>query len=504
MALIWPLGHVFGAAETDPVPPGRLNVLFIAVDDLRPQLGCYGDSIAITPNIDRLAARGMVFNRAYCQQAVCAPSRASVLTGRRPDVTKVWDLKTHFRQALPNVVTLPQYFKEHGYDARAVGKIYHDPKDAQDPISWSAPEVLSVTDEAGGKYALTENLESKHSWKAAATECADVPDSAYVDGKVRMAAVKAIQAMKDTSFFLAVGFRRPHLPFSAPKRYWDLYKDVVIPMPSQPVPPKEVPQIALHDGVELRGYTDIPDVGPLSGEEIEQLRRGYYASISFVDAQIGHLLNELERQGLLDKTIIVLWSDHGFHLGELGLWCKTTNFELDTRVPLVISVPDALCRGEQTEAIVELVDLYPTLTDLAGLPTPRGVDGVSLMPLLARPGRSWKNTAFSQFPRPWMYKNTPQVMGYSVRSVHYRYTEWRNVDDSALVATELYRYDGNGIETENLAGQPEYGRTLRKMRALLVTAFTPTKNIDQAVDMDKPLNAKPTEHKPSQDNITRK
>jgi len=470
MVLVWPISHATGAGRTDhQVPPDRFNVLFIAVDDLRPQLGCYGDAVAITPNIDRLAASGVVFNRAYCQQAVCAPSRASVLTGRRPDVTKVWDLKTHFRQALPDVVTLPQYFKEHGYKTRAVGKIYHDPKDAQDPISWSMPEVLSVTDDAGGKYALSKNLDSKHSWKAAATECADVPDSAYVDGKVRMAAVKAIQTMKDTSFFLAVGFRRPHLPFSAPKKYWNLYKDGAIPMPSQPVPPKDAPQIALHDGVELRGYTDIPDLGPLSGEQIEHLRRGYYASISFVDAQIGYLLDELERQGLLDETIVVLWSDHGFHLGELNLWTKTTNFELDTRVPLIISAPGALRRGKQTDAIVELVDLYPTLTDLAGLPAPGEVDGTSLVPLLVRPDRSWKNSAFSQFPRPWMYKNTPEVMGYSVRSVDYRYTEWRSISDAAVVATELYRYDGTGVETENLVEQPGYRKKLQEMRALLGT-----------------------------------
>src|SRR5690606_400528 len=230
---------------------------------------------------------------------------------------------------------------------------------------------------------------------------------------------------------------------------------------------EDAPQMALHDGVELRGYTDIPDIGPLSGEQIEHLRRGYYASISFVDAQIGYLLDELEQQGLLDETIVVLWSDHGFHLGELNLWTKTTNFELDTRVPLIISAPGTLHRGKQTDAIVELVDLYPTLTDLAGLPVPGEVDGTSLMPLLIRPDRSWKNTAFSQFPRPWMYKDTPEVMGYSVRSVDYRYTEWRSISDSVVVATELYRYDGTGVETENLVGQPSYRKKLQEMRTLL-------------------------------------
>lgn len=455
------------AAEGTDVPPRRPNVLFIVVDDLRPQLGCYGDSIAITPNIDRLAGRAVVFDRAYCQQAVCAPSRASVLTGRRPDATKVWDLQTHFRQALPTAITLPQHFKTHGYEARAVGKIYHDPADAQDPVSWSVPPVLSVTDDAGGKYALSENLKSTGSWKTAATECADVPDSAYVDGRVCNAAITAIRELKDTNFFLAVGFRRPHLPFSAPKKYWDLYEHADIPMPSQPDPPKDAPEMALHDGVELRGYADMPDTGPLSEEQIRQLRHGYYASISFIDAQIGRVLDELERQGVLDETIIVLLSDHGFHLGELGLWCKTTNFELDTRVPLIISRPGGFRKGKRSDAIVELVDLYPTLADLAGLPEPEEVDGVSLEPLLAHPHRSWKNQAFSQFPRPWMYKGAPEVMGYSVRTVDFRYTEWRQLSDAAVVATELYQYDGTGAETENLADQPQYTKKRQEMHTLL-------------------------------------
>ncbi|MGK6353045.1 sulfatase [Parapedobacter sp. DT-150] len=448
-------------------PPRRPNVLFIVVDDLRPQLGCYGDSVAITPNIDRLADRAVVFDRAYCQQAVCAPSRASMLTGRRPDATKVWDLQTHFRKALPNVVTLPQHFKANGYDARAIGKIYHDPADAQDPVSWSVSPVLSVTDDAGGKYVLRENLMSKGSWKAAATECADVPDSAYVDGRVCNAAITAIRELKDTSFFLAVGFRRPHLPFSAPKKYWDLYKSADIPMPSQPIPPKDVPGIALHNGVELRGYTDMPDMGPLSSEQIRQLRHGYYASISFIDAQIGRVLDELERQGVLDETIIVLLSDHGFHLGELGLWCKTTNFELDTRVPLIIAAPSRSVKGMHTDAVVELVDLYPTLADLAGLPDPEAVDGVSLKPLLTHPNRPWKSQAFSQFPRPWMYKGAPEVMGYSVRTVDFRYTEWRQLSDASVVGTELYRYDGTGAETENLANQTQYTKKRQEMHALL-------------------------------------
>ncbi|MFB2119980.1 sulfatase [Parapedobacter sp. 2B3] len=443
------------------------NILFIAVDDLRPQLACYGDRVAITPHTDRLAQRGVVFNRAYCQQAVCAPSRASVLTGRRPDATRVWDLKTHFRAALPHAITLPQYFKVHGYEARSVGKIYHDPANAQDRISWSAPEVMAVTGHAGPKYVRSENLAGGTSWKAAATECADVPDSAYVDGKVADAAVQLLRELKDTAFFLAVGFRRPHLPFSAPKRYWDLYQTDAIPLPWPDRAPLGAPAIALHTGVELRGYTDMPDAGPLPPGSIRELRHGYYAGISYIDAQIGKLLDELERLGLLQNTLIVLWSDHGFHLGELGLWCKTTNFETDTRVPLIISSPLLENKAAHSDALVELVDIYPTLLELAGLPIPDDLDGTSMAPLIAEPGRDWKKAAFSQFPRPWMYKAKPEVMGYSVRIRDYRYTEWRNMDSGVVVDSELYHYGADDIEHRNLAGNPDFRATEKSMKQLL-------------------------------------
>lgn len=448
-------------------PPRRPNVLFIAVDDLRPQLGCYGDPVAITPNIDRLAKMGVVFDRAYCQQAVCAPSRASVLTGRRPDATKVWDLKTHFRTVLPDVVTLPQYFKAHGYDSRNVGKIYHDPKNGQDSMSWSAPEIMAITDNAGPKYVLAENLGKKGSWKAAATECADVPDSAYVDGLVSNAAVKLLEELKDTSFFLAVGFRRPHLPFSAPKRYWDLYQADSIPLPDRNQAPEHAPAIALHNGVELRGYTDIPDTGGIPTDKIRELRHGYYACISYVDAQIGRLLDELERLNLLENTLIVLWSDHGFHLGELDLWCKTTNFELDTRVPLIISSPLLINTAIHSEALVELVDIYPTMVELAGLPIPDDLEGTSMVPVIADPQRKWKEGVFSQFPRPWMYKDEPEVMGYSIRTADFRYTEWRNLHNGVLEGRELYHYAIRDIEGKNLAGFPDYRSTELSMKQLL-------------------------------------
>lgn len=454
LALVFKL--VNAGTPRDSLRDERPNFLFIAVDDLRPQLGSYGDSIAITPNLDRIAEMGMVFNKAYSQQAVCAPSRASVLTGRRPDATKVWDLKTHFREALPTVVTLPQNFKLNGYEARSVGKIYHDTQRLQDTASWSSPAVLEITGEAGPKYVLPSNQPTQKTWKKDATERADVSDSAYVDGKVGVAAVKAIRELKDTSFFLAVGFRRPHLPFSAPSRYWDLYNRNDLPLPSHMNPPEGAPKIALHRGVELRGYQDIADSGRISHDKIRQLHHGYYASISYIDAQIGMLIDELEKQGLLKNTVIVVWSDHGFHLGELGLWAKTTNYELDTRVPLIISAPGQKTAGSKTDAIVELVDLYPTLSELAGIPLPKDLDGESLLPLLQDPSTPWKNRAFSQFPRPWMYKGEPKIMGYSIRTNDFRYTEWRNVKNGTIAATELYRYDESGIEEVNLSGKPCY------------------------------------------------
>lgn len=454
------------AAKTVVVVQPLKNILFIAIDDLRNQLGCYGDSIAITPNIDNLAKKGVLFTRAYCQQAVCAPSRASLMTGRRPNTTKVWDLITHFREALPNVITLPQYFKLNGYHTQSVGKIYHDPASAQDPASWSVPETLAVTDDAGGKYALSFNLNKKGSWKAFATERADVPDSSYVDGKVSNAAVRILNEIKSRPFFLAVGFRRPHLPFSAPEKYWVLYDDKKIPMPNNPHPPTGVPEIALHNWQELRGYMDIVKTSALTGEKILQLLQGYYASTSFVDAQIGKVLDELDRLGLADNTIIILWSDHGYHLGEHNLWGKTTNFELDTRVPLIISSPGQPKLDTKSAALVELVDIYPTLTELAGLPLPKELEGISMVPLLKNPKLPWKAAVFSQFPRVIGNKDKSNVMGYSLRTQNFRYTEWQDIKSQKVYIRELYDHKQDPFETSNLVNKlPK--ENIKKLTAML-------------------------------------
>ena len=312
-----------------------LNVLFIAVDDLRPALGCYGDRIAKTPNIDALASRGMVFSRAYCQLAVCCPSRLSLLTGLRPDTIRVWDLGTHFREARPDVVTLPQYFQHNGYVTQSLGKILHGSgKPSKDPPSWSvAPRFDSVRDPRV-RYALPTNLQGK-GLKRSASEAASVPDSTYIDGIVCDAALEALNELKQKRqpFFLAVGFRKPHLPFCAPQKYWDLYDRKQIPPPVSDRYPLDAPELATRSWMELEGYSDIPTDAPMSSAKMSELRHGYYACVSYVDALVGRVLEELKSLHLADNTVVVLWGDHGFHLGEQGLWTKANNYELSTRAP---------------------------------------------------------------------------------------------------------------------------------------------------------------------------
>jgi iduronate 2-sulfatase len=465
------------AALTGAVPE-RPNVLFIAVDDLRTDLGCYGDPLAVTPHIDQLAARGRRFSHAYSQIAVCNPSRASVMTGRRPDTLRVWDLATHFRTHAPDVVTLPQHFKAQGYHAEAIGKIFHDPPKFRDPLSWSIPAQLDDTEAVRGKYAGAANLQiyqpagQPGREKAAATDVADVPDNAYIDGRVADLAIARLSALGRASrpFFLAVGFRRPHLPFSAPQRYWDLYDREKLKTIPHPEPPRGAPGLALHDWAELRGYTDMPKVGAVSAAQAAELRHGYYAATSFTDAQLGRVLDALRAQGLQEKTIVVLWSDHGYHLGEHGLWTKTSNYEVDTRVPLIIAWPGARHPGEASAALVELLDVYPTLVDLCGLPPVAGLEGRTLRPWLEAPERAGPGAAFSQFARPWPYRNAPQVMGYAVRTPTHRYIEWRRFGTREIAARELYELGSDGMfEVENIAERPAETDRTRELSALLPT-----------------------------------
>ena len=462
----------FSLTADAQVAAKRPNVLFVAIDDLRPALGCYGDETAVTPNIDRLASRGTLFRRAYCQQAVCSPSRLSLLTGRRPDTIRVWDLATHFRDALPNVVTLPQHFKNHGYHTRSIGKIFHGGgKPAKDPPSWSEEPLYDIARDASTRYALPKNLAGK-GLKRSAAEAADVPDNAYIDGIVCEAALAALAQLqaKDGPFFLAVGFRKPHLPFCAPLKYWDLYDRSKIPLPVTGKHPQNAPELAVRGWKELEGYTDIPEDGQLSLEKIRELRHGYYACVSYVDALVGRLLDELKRRALTESTVIVLWGDHGYHLGEQGLWTKANNYELSTRAPLIVSVPRQTRPGAKTDALVEFVDVYPTLADVCGLDPPDGVDGISLGPLLAEPERAWKAAVFSQYPRARKgnrHRGHGDIMGYAVRTKRYRYVQWREWETRRAVARELYDHERDPNEMHNIAEEPGQSDVVHELAGLL-------------------------------------
>jgi len=391
----------------------KMNVLFIAVDDLRPQLGCYGQKQIISPNIDRLAAEGLLFERTYCQQAVCAPSRASILSGTRPDTTKIYDLNTPLRKAMPNVLTLPEHFKNHGYETLSIGKIYHHAQD--DRQGWTAEPYRAGTFPEGAwkgrgylsKEAIAQMAEYNKAYpkmkgRGPAFDAADVPDSAYPDGANTVHAIKQLNRLKDKPFFMAMGLYKPHLPFNAPKKYWDMYDRAKIKLADNPFIPKNAPSYATTRWGELRNYYGIPKKGPCSDALARQLIHGYYACVSYIDAQIGLLLDELDRLGLRKNTVIILWGDHGWKLGEHAGWCKHTNFELDTHVPMILSVPATKTAGKRTGALTEYVDMYPTLCELCRLPVPAHLEGLSVVPLLKDPDRPWKKAAFSQYPRTWL------------------------------------------------------------------------------------------------------
>jgi len=455
----------------------QFNMLFIAVDDLRPELGCYGVPMIHSPNIDRLASRGLVFNRAYCQQAFCNPSRSSLLTGRRPDTTKVYDLIVNLREALPDVVTLPQYFKQHGYFAQGLSKIFHNNMD--DTPSWSVPHWDPQNEGPiygpKGQKATHDRMEKARAegkpyrWKDGVKgpfyDDPDIADNALPDGKTADRAVAALNKIKDKPFFLAVGFHKPHLPFVAPKKYWDLYSEKELQLATNPLPGKNVPSCALNDWTaELRHYIGIPADGPLDEAEARKMIHGYYAAISYADAQVGKVLDELDRLGLRQNTIVILWGDHGWHLGDHGLWGKQTNFEKATRVPLILSIPGQKTSGKKTDALVELVDIYPTLVELCGLPMPSGLEGTSFSPLLKDPNRSWKKAAFSQQPRE--IPGHGDGMGYTLRTARYRFTEW-SVPGQAYHMRELYDYKKDPLENENLAGNKKYADTEKELAEML-------------------------------------
>jgi len=363
-----------------------MNVLFIAVDDLRPELGCYGHKQILSPNIDRLAREGLLFERTYCQQAVCGATRASLLCGARPDTNGVHGNSIPLRQAMPDVVTLPEHFKLNGYETLSIGKIYHHPND--DEQGWTAPPYRAGTFAEGpwkGRGYLTEEAiaqmekynkaNPRMQGRGPAFEAADVPDNAYPDGNNVEYAIRQLRRLKDKPFFMAMGFYKPHLPFNAPKKYWDLYRRQDIRLADNPFVPKDAPSYATTNWGELRNYYGIPKQGPCPDDLARQLIHGYYACVSYTDAMIGRLLDELEKLGLRDNTAIILWGDHGWKLGEHAGWCKHTNFELDTHVPMILSVPGMKTAGQRTRALTEFVDIYPTLCEACGLSLPPARQG---------------------------------------------------------------------------------------------------------------------------------
>lgn len=459
----------------------RPNVLFIAVDDLKPMMGCYGNPLAKTPNLDRLAARGMRFDRAYCNQAVCAPSRNNLMVGSRSTTLGIYDLGTNFRKAAPDAVTLLQYFMEHGWRTEGIGKVFHvGHGNHDDPASWSVPfkpdkvvEYVLPENSANGTLTREEAFFSNQKLgqnrelpRGAAWEIADVPDNSYADGRIADEGIRRLQSAstnRGQPFFLVLGFVKPHLPFCAPKKYWDLYDQKTFAIATVTNPPAGAPAYAGKTLLELNQYTPIPERPPLNEGLQRTLIHGYHAAASFMDAQAGRALDELKRLNMDTNTIVVLWGDHGWHLGDHGAWTKHTNYEQANRIPLVIVAPGVAKAGSSTEHLAETVDLYPTLVELAGLSkpnVPQHLDGISLVPVLRDPAIRLRDHAYHAFPR---HRAGRLVIGRAIRTDRYRFVEWKPPGAPASFADyELYDYVDDPMETRNLAASQPASLSLLK------------------------------------------
>ncbi|KAA3613794.1 MAG: DUF4976 domain-containing protein [Calditrichaeota bacterium] len=471
----------------------RPNILFISIDDLRPDLGCYGNTEIQTPNIDKFAATGVVFTQNHCQSAVCAPSRASLMTGLRPDSTRVWHLGDKFREINPDAVTIPQYFKKFGYHTVSLGKIFHN--FMPDSVSFDEPDLRPPkyrTQEMVKRDAETFYFDKKiqerqvtlraeklkrrpaainyaDGWNVGpAWEDSEAPDSAFYDGAQTDLAIETLKRLKTSNepFFMALGYYRPHLPFTVPKKYWDLYDPQEITPAINPFLPEDAPVFTMNSMYELRGYEGFehikhPSQFHIDDEAARRLKHGYYASVSYVDACIGKLLHALDALGLAENTIIVVFGDHGWKLGEHNSWCKQTNYNIDTHAPLIISAPDVKAKGQASPALTELVDIFPTLCDMAGIKKPTYLQGTSLSPLLNQPEKKWKDAVFSQFHRrPRITPDGKRYMGYSMRTQRYHYVEWYYWDNKTKLATEfvareLYDHESDPNENKNIAQNTE-------------------------------------------------
>lgn len=458
------------------------NILFIAVDDLRPQLGCYGHRQMISPNIDRLAAMGTTFARAYCNVPVCGASRASLLTGLYPTRTRFTSAHTKAEDHAPDALSMQTHFQNNGYHTISNGKIYQHVTDYQDGWSerpwrpngewwgWQAylakeshhiiREEMNKGNSASGPFYKIEKEPGKYHAlpglglvrRGPAYEAPEVPDNAYPDGMLADKVILDLQQLQNQSkpFFLAAGFLKPHLPFATPKKYWDLYDRNQINLADNPFRPDGAPDEALHNWPELRSYAGIPAQGPLENDLARRLVHGYYACVSYTDAQIGRILDELERLDRAKNTIIVLWGDHGWNLGEHGLWCKHANFETSLHSPLIVTAP-GYKGGQLSPALTEFVDVYPTLCDLAGIDIPSSLQGKSLLPLMHNPDQPWKESVYSR------YEN-----GDSIKTDRYRYTEYSDKEGS-LISRMLYDHHTDPHENTNISELPENSSTVAEL-----------------------------------------
>ena len=488
------------------------NILFISIDDLRPTLGVYGDSIAVTPNIDQLASEGMTFRQTFTQSAVCAPSRASLMTGLRPDSTRVWHLGDKFRELKPDIVTMPQHFSKFGYHTINVGKIFHNYM--PDSISWDEPDLRpeqfkrpNWLNRDGETFYISEDVHKSQikkrdsllkirpvryadGWNTGpAWESADVHDTLYYDGAQTELAKRALTrlAKKEKPFYMGLGYFRPHLPFAAPKKYWDFYDAEKIPLATNPNVPENAPGHTMNSMYELRHYEGFNKIGhPQSDFRMDEdtsrkLKHGYYASVSYVDALIGDLISHMKKIGIYENTIIIIWGDHGWKLGDHNSWGKMTNYNIDLKVPMIIRYPNQENRGMQTFAFTELVDMFPSLCELADIETPNYLQGTSFVPLIKDPKREWKSAAFSQFHRrPKVAADGNRYMGYSINTKNYHYIEWYSWNPKTgtrgvLKDIELYDVENDPNEFVNISGDIDQNKIVETLSKQLAEGWQKAK-----------------------------
>ncbi|MEM9913865.1 MAG: sulfatase [Planctomycetota bacterium] len=448
--------------------PQRRHVLFIAVDDLRPELGCYGAAHIHSPNIDRLAAEEVRFDRAYTPMAICMSARVGLMSGYGPLTGRMYN-RGPMSEHVPDALSMNQHFMNQGYETVTIGKIYHHASD--EATGWTR-NFRSIEGGWGQRgYVEEASLaveipRAEQGLKGPPFESADVGDDGYPTGAFAQRAIEELRGIGDKPLFLALGFRKPHLPFNAPQKYWDLYDPEEIELSVYPSEPINAPSEATSRWGELRTYAGIPTEGPVNEEMARQLIHGYYACISYVDAQIGRVLDEVDRLGLRDEIVVVLWSDHGWKLGDYDMWCKYTNYEIDMRIPLIFRSPGMAAAGRTTDALVDLQDLYPTLCALAGIETPGHVEGESLVPLLDDAEAEWRRAVYGIWARRSADKERGFI-GYTMRTERYRYTEWRRTHGDALLSRELYDHVAGPLVSENVVDAPEHAAMMSELAVML-------------------------------------